>query len=76
MKMNWKDFFDMVKAASFRGILPDLKSIRDKGHPRKDCPKWYQEGIEQADLAYQTNEGWKITERGLAILNGETNITR
>ncbi len=67
-KTNGADFFNMAKAAGFLGVLPELKSIRDKGRPKKDCPKWYAEGIEQADLAYQTNEGWKLTERGKAIL--------
>ena len=52
------------------GVIPDLRCIVKKQRPKTDCPKWYIEAIEQADLAYQTNEGWFITTLGRSVLDG------
>lgn len=51
-----------------KALLKELLSIKRKGRPRLRCPKWYAEGIEQADYAYQTNTGWTLSKRGHAIL--------
>ena len=61
-------FDDMIRCGNYTGVIPDLRSIAKNGRPKTDCPKWYAEGIEQADYAYQTNTGWKLTKLGSRIL--------
>ena len=62
-------FKDALRCTTI-GVVPDLRCINQKGRPLVSCPKWYQEAIEQADLAYQINTGWKLTDKGRHILNG------
>jgi len=50
-------------------LLRELRSIKNKGRPRVACPAWYAEGIEQAYLAYQVPEGWKLSKAGIELLN-------
>lgn len=56
-------------APHLTGVVPDLKSIAKNGRPKKNCPKWYMEGIEFAGLAYSTNTGWHLTEQGQSVLD-------
>lgn len=50
-------------------LIRELRSIKNKGRPRVSCPAWYAEGIEQADLAYQIPEGWKLSQAGINLIN-------
>lgn len=68
-KTNLQGFNEMIKSDNYKGVLPDLKCIQLKQRPKKDCPLWYMDGIEQADLAYQTNQGWKLTSKGIDIIH-------
>jgi hypothetical protein len=52
------------------GLMPDLLCISRKGRPKVDCPKWFRDGLEQADLAYQTPRGWFLTPAGQRVLDG------
>lgn len=67
-------FYDMMKSEKFATLRLELKSIQSKGRPRVSCPKWFAEGIEQGNFAYQTNTGWKVTQLGDQIINPKTPI--
>lgn len=53
-----------------KNLKKELKSIKEKGRPTLKCPKWFQQGIEEGDFAYQTNTGWKLTQKGKEVLGG------
>lgn len=61
-------FIEAAKAVNFSDVIPDLKSIIRNSRPKTDCPKWYMDAIEQADFAYETNTGWKLTSKGASIV--------
>jgi|AntRauTorcE11897_2_1112592.scaffolds.fasta_scaffold00545_35 hypothetical protein len=63
------EFYLLCKSCNFKEIIPDLKSIKKNGRPLTKSPKWWCDGIEDADFAYQTNLGWKLTKGGEGIIN-------